>query len=87
MFLKVSNRNLEHAASKVTIRECKKGDLILSKSDFPLNQFFIVKKGKVKLFKEVTVERTNFMPTSKMHYQKRSYKKDVLHPLGAVNPG
>ena len=87
IFLRVSNSNLEFAASKVMIRECKKGELVLSKDDFPLTQFFIVKKGKVKLYKEVTVERTNFMPTSKMHYQKRSYKKNVIHPLGAVLPG
>ena len=68
IFLKVPNRNLEHAASKVKIRECKRGDLILSKKDFPLDQFFIVKKGKVKLYKEVTVDRTNFMPTFKREY-------------------
>ena len=41
----------------------------------------------MKLYKEVTVERTNFMPTSRKHYQKRSYKKTVLHALGAVLPG
>ena len=87
IFLRVSNSNLEIAASKVMIRECKKGEMVLTKEDFPLDQFFIVKKGKVKLFKEVTVERTNFMPTSKVNYQKRSYKKNVIHPLGAVLPG
>ena len=68
IFLKVSNRNLEFAASKVMIRECKKGEMVLSKNEFPLTQFFIVKKGKVKLYKEVAVERTNFMPTKKNHY-------------------
>ena len=87
IFLKVSNRKLEFAASKVQIRECKKGELILTKDDFPLDQFFIVKKGKVNLYKQVTVERTNFMPTTKESYQKRSYKKQVLHALGAVRPG
>lgn len=86
IFLKVSNRALEFAASKVMIRECKKGELILSKEDFPLDQFFIVKKGQVNLYKQVIVERTNFMPTSKHHYQKRSYNKNVLHSLGSVKP-
>jgi len=36
MFLKVSNAKLEFAASKVMLRECKKGELVLSKEDFPL---------------------------------------------------
>ena len=36
IFLRVSNSNLEFAASKVMIRECKKGELVLSKDDFPL---------------------------------------------------
>lgn len=61
--------------------------MVLSKEDFPLNQFFIVKKGKVKLYKEVTVEKSNYMPTEMHRYEKRSYKKNVLHPLGAVLPG
>ena len=87
IFLKVSNRALEFAASKVMIRECKKGELILSKEDFPLNQFFIVKKGQVNLYKQVTVERTNFMPTKMNHYEKRAYKKNVLHSLGKVKTG
>ena len=78
---------MEHAASKIKIRECKKGEMILSKKDFPVDQFFIVKKGKIKLYKEVTIERTNYMPTTKTHYQKRTYKKNVLHTLGEVLPG
>ena len=68
IFLKVSGQALEFAASKVMLRECKKGEMILQKEDFPLDQFFIVKKGLVKLYKEVIVERLNFMPTSKAHY-------------------
>ena len=51
IFLKVSNRKLEDAAGKVSIMECKKGELILTKDDFPLDQFFIVQKGKVNLYK------------------------------------
>lgn len=37
IFLKVSNRNLEQMASKVMIRECKKGEMVLTKNDFPLH--------------------------------------------------
>ena len=74
-------------ASKVIIRECKKGEMVLSKKDFPLSQFFVVQKGKVKLMKKVQVETTNYMPTTKHDYEKRSYKKFELHSLGSVHPG
>ena len=37
--------------------------------------------------KKVMIERANFMPTTKVDYQKRSYKKHELHPLGTVHPG
>lgn len=37
IFLKVSNRNMDFLASKAMIRECKKGEMILTKEDFPLN--------------------------------------------------
>ena len=50
------------------IRECKKGEIIMTKNDFPLNQFFIVQSGKVKLYKSVVVDRANFMPTTKTSY-------------------
>ena len=46
-----------------------------------------MKTGKVNLYKQVVVERANFMPTTMSHYQKRSYKKTVLHALGCVKPG
>ncbi len=87
IFLKISNNNLEFLASKVMVRKCKKGEMILTKEDFPLSQFFVVKTGKVQLMKKVEVERANFMPTTKVDYQKRSYKKSVLHSLGIVHPG
>ena len=41
----------------------------------------------MKLYKQVSVERANYMPTTKTGYQKRTYKKRVLHALGEVKPG
>ena len=86
LFLAISNAAMEFFASKAEVRHYKKGDLVLEEKDFPLAKFFIVKEGKVNLYKRVEVERANFMPTTKKTYQKRCYRKSVPHCLGHVLP-
>ena len=86
LFLAISNTAMEFFASKAEVREYKKGALVLEEKDFPLAKFFIVKAGRVNLYKRVVVERANFMPTTKKTYQKRCYRKSVPHCLGQVLP-
>ena len=86
LFQEKKTDEVEMFASKGEIREYKKGEVVLQEEDFPLHKFFIVKDGKINLYKRVEVERCNYMPTTKNSYQKRSYLKTVPHCLGHVLP-
>jgi len=84
--LPLGNKKLEELASRGTIREYKKDEVIFDQNDFPLTRFFCVKKGFVKLLKIVEIERQNFMPTSMDMYTRRTKSKRVAHCLGTVKP-
>ena len=68
LFQEKKTDEVEVFASKGEIREFKKGEVVLHEEDFPLHKFFIVKEGKINLYKRVEVERCNYMPTTKNSY-------------------
>ena len=60
--------------------------MVLKDSDFPLQTFFCCKKGLVYLQKIVTLEKVNFLPIDKDHYEKKFVAKKFAHTLGEVKP-
>jgi hypothetical protein len=62
----------------------QKDQMVFQERDFPLKDFFMVRKGSVNLQRVVSIEQTNFMPTSFIQYERRVMKKPVAHTLGTV---
>lgn len=74
-------------AGEVTTKTYKAGEVVFKRADFPLQSFFLVRKGSVDLKKDINVEQTNFICTGKQEYYRRVKANQVAHILGTVEIG
>jgi hypothetical protein len=80
----MQNDQLDTISQFTTTRVYQKDQLIFEEKDFPLQNFFMVKKGSVNLKRVVQIEQNNFIPVSLVEYSRRVLKKQVAHTLGNV---
>jgi hypothetical protein len=78
------NDQIDTVSKFTTTKTYAKGELVFEESDYPLQSFFIVKKGSVNLNREISIEQCNFIPTTLTDYERRFKQKTVAHTLGVV---